>query len=118
MEEALQLERQLHIALLADKLNQQEEEKDQKQQQQQQREEGEEGQEQQDADAAAAAAADSLAIPGVCIGTQLCVHLNTEGKGLLDRNPAVPASTPIQLSPADVTDTCLCTLCVHTASGT
>lgn len=102
MEEALQLERQLHIALLADRLNKQEEEKEQKQQQQQQREEGEEGQEeqeQQDADAAAAAA-DSLAIPGVCMGTLMCVHLNTEGKGLLDRNPAAPASTPIHLSPA------------------
>jgi hypothetical protein len=72
LEEALQLERQLHVALLADKLNKQEEDKEHKQQQQQQREEGEEGQEGQDADAAAAAA-DSLAIPGVymCV----CMHL-------------------------------------------
>lgn len=57
LEEALQLERQLHIALLADRLTKQEEAK-------QQEEEGEEGQaKQQDADEDAAAA-DSLAIPG------------------------------------------------------
>jgi hypothetical protein len=61
LEEALQLERQLHIALLADKLSKQDEVK------KQQQDDDEEGQEKQaDADAdAGAAAADSLAIPGV-----------------------------------------------------
>lgn len=60
LEEALQLERQLHIALLADKLSKQDEDKEQ----QQEEEEGQEKQAGTDADADAAAA-DSLAIPGV-----------------------------------------------------
>jgi hypothetical protein len=62
LEEALQLERQLHIALLADKLSKQDEVK--QQQQQDEEEEGQEKQADKDADIDAAAA-DSLAIPGV-----------------------------------------------------
>lgn len=88
LEEALQLERQLHVALLADRLTQQEEDKQQQQQQQQgsdadkeegqtevKQEEGKQQQQQADEqqeeggqgpdDAAAAAAASSLGIPGV-----------------------------------------------------
>jgi hypothetical protein len=73
LEEALQLERQLHIALLADRLEQQDGGKQQQQQGTQKpagdagegQEEGEEGQQQQQTEAEAdAAAADSLSIPG------------------------------------------------------
>lgn len=61
MEEALQLERQLHIALLADKMTQQEEQQQQKGEDLEKQEEGEQQQQKADADAAAAG---SLAIPG------------------------------------------------------
>lgn len=74
LEEALQLERQLHIALLADRLEQQDEGKEQQQQQQRRKPagdagdgregEGDEAEQQQTEAEADAAAADSLAIPG------------------------------------------------------
>lgn len=70
LEEALQLERQLHVALLADKLNQEEEDRQQQHKDAQGSAEGQEKDEeeshkqQQEADADAAAAS-SLAIPGV-----------------------------------------------------
>jgi hypothetical protein len=72
LEEALQLERQLHIALLADKLEQQDGDKEQQQQGSRKpagdavdgQEEGEEGEPLQTEAEAAAAAADSLSIPG------------------------------------------------------
>ena len=70
LEEALQLERQLHVALLADKLNQEEEDKQQQQQQndrQEPSEQDKQDQQQQEADADAAAAS-SLAIPGGLVG--------------------------------------------------
>lgn len=83
LEEALQLERQLHIALLADKMTQQEEQQQQKADDQEQQEEGEERQEGGDADAAAAG---SLAIPGgfgANFAQHACRTRTPQGAGML-----------------------------------
>jgi DNA-binding GntR family transcriptional regulator len=88
LEEALQLERQLHIALLADKMTQQEEQQQQqKGEDQEQQEEGEQRQQKADADAAAAG---SLAIPGgsCALLTRRCVY-NAAVVGMIVYLPAL-----------------------------